>query len=120
MKTIFIEVLVYGGVLIALLSSWLMLRMRDEYQMMHFMSPPASLSVILITIAIFLQKGRKPESFKALFAVAVLILMNAVITHATARAFRIREIGDWKPLEGQEVPLKDNDEPLVRDEAGGN
>ncbi len=49
MKTLIIEVLVYSGVLVALLSSWLMLRMKDEYQMMHFMAPPASLSVVLIT-----------------------------------------------------------------------
>lgn len=118
MKTIVIEVLVYGAALIALLSSWLMLRMKDEYQMMHFMAPPASLSVILLTVAIFLQQGRKPESFKALFIVGVLVLMNAIITHATARAFRIREIEDWKPLEGEVVPLKDSDESIVAGESG--
>jgi len=120
MKTIAIEALVYGAVLIALLSSWLMLRMKDEYQMMHFMSPPASFSVVLITIAIFLQQGRKPESFKALFVVGVLILMNSIVTHATARAFRIREIKNWKPLEGEEVPLKHSDEPIIPGESGGD
>lgn len=120
MKTFAIEVLVYGAVLIALLSSWLMLRMKDEYQMMHFMSPPASVSVIFITVAIFLQQGRKPESFKALFIVGVLIVMNSIITHVTARAFRIREIESWKPLEGEEVPLKDSDEPLIPGESRGN
>jgi multisubunit Na+/H+ antiporter MnhG subunit len=118
MKTILIEVLVYGAVLIALLSSWLMLRMKDEYQMLHFMAPPASLSVIFITVAIFLQQGLKPESFKALFTVGVLIVMNSIVTHATARAFRIREIGSWEPLEGEEVPLKDGDEPTVPGEPG--
>ncbi len=119
MKTIVTEVLVYGAVLIALLSAWLMLRMKDEYQMMHFMSPPASLSVILITIAIFLQDGRKPESFEALFTAGVLVVMNSIVTHATARAFRIREIEDWKPFEGQEVPLKESDEAIIPGEPGG-
>lgn len=111
--TLAIEVLIYAAVAIALLSAWLMLRMKDEYQMMHFMSPPASLSVILITIAIFLQQGRKPESFKALFIVLVLLMMNTAVTHATARAFRIRKTReDWRPGEGQEVPVLLSDEKL--------
>lgn len=119
MKTLVLEVLVYGAVLITLLSSWLMLRMRDEYQMMHFLAPPASVAAILITIAIFLQQGRKPESFKALFVVLVLIAMNAIITHVTARAFRLRDTHDWKPLEGEEVSLKGTDEPVVPGEVRG-
>ena len=111
--TVVIEVLVYVAVAVALLSAWLMLRMRDEYQMMHFMSPPASVSVILITIAIFLQQRFKPESFKALFVVVVLLMMNTVVTHATARAFRIRESrDDWQPSDGEEVPVLPADERM--------
>jgi multisubunit Na+/H+ antiporter MnhG subunit len=110
--TLAIEILVYAAIAITLLSAWLMLRMRDAYQMMHFMAPPASVAAILITIAIFLQQGRKPESFKALFVTAVLILMNAVVTHATARAFRIRAERDWMAMKGQEVPLMPTDETL--------
>jgi monovalent cation/proton antiporter MnhG/PhaG subunit len=112
--TLTIEVLVYAAVAIALLSSWFMLRMKDEYQMMHFMSPPASVSIILITLAIFLQQGRKPESFKALFITVVLLMMNSVVTHATARAFRIRERRDhWTPQDGERVPTKPSDEIIA-------
>lgn len=107
-----VEVLVYAAVTIALLSAWLMLRMRDEYQMMHFMGPPASVSIVLLTIAIFLHQGAKPESFKALFICGVLIAMNTVVTHATARAFRLRAVRNWRPREGEEVPLMPTDEML--------
>jgi multisubunit Na+/H+ antiporter MnhG subunit len=111
--SIAIDLLQYAAVAIALLCAWLMLRMQDEYQMMHFLAPPASVSVTLITIAIFLQQGHKPESFKALFIVMVLVAMNTVVTHATARAFRIRQVRDeWQPLEGQEVPLQPGDETI--------
>ena len=75
--------------LIILASVLGMLRMRDAYQRMHYIAPPASFGAILITIAIFLQRGLKPESFKALFTTVVLIGMNTVVTHAAARAFRI-------------------------------
>ncbi len=112
MKFACIDVLVLGAALLALLSTWLMLRMKDAYQMMHFMSPPASVSAGLIVIAIFLQQGFKPESFKALFIAAVLTLMNAVVTHATARAFRIRETHNWRALPGNEVPERSTDEKI--------
>jgi multisubunit Na+/H+ antiporter MnhG subunit len=111
-KTASINVLVLGAAVLSLLSAWLMLRMKDEYQMMHFMAPPASVSAGLIVIAIFLQQGFKQESFKALFIGAVLTLMNAVVTHATARAFRIREAHGWRASPGQEVPERSTDERI--------
>jgi multicomponent Na+:H+ antiporter subunit G len=94
-----------------------MLRMKDPYQRMHYISPPASLSAILITIAIFLQRGLKPELFKAAFTTLVLIGMNTIVTHAAARAFRIADTKNWRPKPGEEVPIHRSDEPVERKEA---
>lgn len=106
-----VAVLVDVAVAIAILSSWLMLRMRDEVQMLHFIAPPASVSAVLITAAVFVQQGWKSESFKALLIAVILALMNSVVTHATARAFRIRKVRDsWDPVRGEEVPLLPKDE----------
>lgn len=110
MKAIAIDVLLAAGVLVTLLSVLGMLRMRDPYQRMHFIAPPASVSAALFTLAIFLQDGLKPESFKALVTTLVLIGMNTVVTHAAARAFRIAETKDWKPGPGEEVPIHPSDE----------
>ena len=108
-----IEVLVYTAVAIGVLSSWLMLRMKDEYQMLHFLALPASLTATLITLAIFLQRGLKPESFKALLIAAILLMMNAAVSHASARAFRIRDTrNQWRPEEGEEVPLLPRDQKI--------
>ncbi len=76
MKTIAIAVLLATAVLVTLLSVVGMVVMRDPYQRLHYIAPPASLSAAFITLAIFLQRGFKPESFKALFATFVLIGMN--------------------------------------------
>lgn len=115
MKLIAIDSLVAASVLIVVVSILGMLRMRDPYQRMHYISPPASLSPALLTIAIFLQDGLKPESFKVLFTTLVLIAMNTLVTHAAARAFRIAEVNDWDPEKGDEVPIKGTDE-LVKQE----
>ncbi len=106
MKTIAIETLLAFAVAITLASVLGMMRMRDPYQRMHYISPPASVSAILITIAIFLQQGLKPESFKAVFITLVLIGMNTVVTHAATRAFRIAETKNWRPKPGAEAPIK--------------
>ena len=115
MKAIAIDVLLAAAVLIALAAVLGMMRVRDPYQKMHYISAPASLSAIFITIAIFLQRGLKPESFKAVFVTAVLIGMNTVVTHAAARALRIAEIKDWRPEHGEAVPVKRSDELVTRE-----
>jgi monovalent cation/proton antiporter MnhG/PhaG subunit len=112
MRTVAIEGLLALSVLIAWVSVLGMLRMRDPYQRMHYISPPASLSAIFIVVAIFLQRGLKPESFKALFTAVVLIAMNTFVTHAASRAFRISEVKNWNPRKGEEVPLKSGDEVI--------
>ena len=112
MKVIAIDALVATAVLVAVLSVLGMLRMRDPYQSMHYISPPAALSSLFITIAIFLQDGLKPESFKALITTVVLIGMNTVVTHAAARAFRMAETKQWHPDPGEEVPIRPSDEPV--------
>jgi multicomponent Na+:H+ antiporter subunit G len=113
MKIIVIDALLSIAVLITLASVLGMLRLRDVYQRMHYIAPPASLSAMLITLAIFLQRGFKPESFKALFTTVVLIGMNSVVTHATARAFRIADTKGWRPKKGEEVPIQPSDKRLT-------
>lgn len=110
MKSILIGIFLAGAVLITIVSVLGMMRVRDPYQRMHYISPPASLSSLLIAIAIFVQQGLKPESFKAFFVAFVLVGMNTIVTHAAARAFRIAEVPDWDPAEREEVPILSTDE----------
>lgn len=111
MKMIAIDALVLFSVLIILTCIAGMVRMRDSYQRLHYIAPPAFLSAIFITIAIFLQRGLKSESFKAALTTLILIAMNSLVTHAAARAFRISELDHWKPEEGDEVPIERGDKP---------
>ena len=116
MKTLFIEAVLAIAVLVTLLSVLGMMRMRDPYQRMHYISPPASLAALCIAAAIFLQQGLKPESFKALFTALVLIVMNTAVTHAAARAFRVAETKDWHPQPGEEVPVLASDEVVEKEQ----
>jgi multisubunit Na+/H+ antiporter MnhG subunit len=65
--------------------------MRDAYQRLHYLAPPSSLAPLLLTIALFLGEPDKLVGFKMLMLLAVVNAINGVVTHATARAARIRD-----------------------------
>jgi multisubunit Na+/H+ antiporter MnhG subunit len=82
-------------------SCWLgvlgMWRMRTPIQSLHYLSLPAWASAIFLTAAVFLQTGNSQIGWKTLLLSIVLLAINSVVTHATARAFRSREVGQWQP-----------------------
>jgi monovalent cation/proton antiporter MnhG/PhaG subunit len=94
---IVVDILLGLGVGVALLSSIGIVAMRDPYQRLHFISPPASLSALCVAIAIFLGEKQKQAGGKAALVAFLLYFMNAVVTHATARAHFVREEGKWPP-----------------------
>lgn len=102
-KMIFEAILLVGVVL----SCWIgvigMLRMREPMQAMHYLSLPACLGSVLLTIAVFLQTGNSNTAWKTLLICVLLLAVNSVVTHAIARAFRTRQLGHWEPRPGDPV-----------------
>ena len=98
-----IDALLAIAVVVAVLSAVGLAVMRDPYQKLHFIAPPASLSVLCIVVALFIGEKEKLAAGKAVLISFLLYFMNAVITHATARAHYVREKGTWPPKENLEV-----------------
>lgn len=92
-----------------------MLRMREPMQQLHYLSLPAVASMVLV-IAVFAQTGPSQASWKSMFIAVVLLTVNSVVTHATARAFRARQLGHWEPLDGDPIEFTRDD---ARREEGG-
>lgn len=88
---------------IVVLAAWLgvlgMLRMKEPTQALHYLSLPA-VGAIALVIAVFAETGAGQASFKTIAIAIILLAVNSVVTHATARAFRTREIGHWQPRDG--------------------
>jgi monovalent cation/proton antiporter MnhG/PhaG subunit len=80
-----------------------MWRMREPMQALHYLSLPASIGGILLAVAVFLEEGSSQISWKTLLIAGILFAINAVGTHATARAFRARELGHWEPFNGDPI-----------------
>jgi|ERR1041385_1335638 monovalent cation/proton antiporter MnhG/PhaG subunit len=92
---VLIYMLVVLGVATALFSTIGILVMKDINERLHYLSPPATLSIGLITVAIALQEGDSQATVKAVLCAFTFFVTNPVLTHATARAARIREFGHW-------------------------
>jgi multisubunit Na+/H+ antiporter MnhG subunit len=105
-------------VTVHLLAEWIMLglvalfcwlgvlgmwRMREPMQALHYLSMPACGGAVFLTAAVFLKTGNTQAGWKTLLIWLVLLAANSVVTHATARAFRTRELGHWQPLPGDPI-----------------
>ncbi len=86
-------------------------RMREPMQALNYLSLPACGATVLLTVAVFLKTGNTQAAWKTLLICVVLLAINSVVTHATARAFRSRELGHWQPRPGDPVEF-------VRDRSG--
>ena len=91
------------------LSCWLgvlgMWRMREPMQALHYLSMPATVGGFTLAIAVFVTDGANQAFWKTLLIAFILLATNSVVTHATARSFRARELGHWEPLDGDPFEL---------------
>ena len=60
---------------------------------------------ILLTVAVFVSQGIVQGFWKVVLIAVILFATNSVVTHATARAFRSRELGHWEPLDGDPMEM---------------
>lgn len=71
--------------------------MKTPMQALNYMSLPAAVGSVTLTVAVVCQTGGSQATAKCILIAAILIAINSVVTHATARAFRVRQIGHWEP-----------------------
>ena len=100
------EAVLLAGVVIF---SWLgvigMWRMKEPMQALHYLSLPATGGSVSLTVAVLVSQGPGQAFYKMLLITAVLFATNSVVAHATARAFRARELGHWEPRDGDPMEI---------------
>ncbi|HWC44256.1 MAG TPA: monovalent cation/H(+) antiporter subunit G [Actinomycetota bacterium] len=87
------------GIAVTWLSCLGVLLMRDPYDRLHYTAPAAALAPVLIAAAVVVEEGLSAAGIKAVLIALVLVGTNPVLGHATARAARIREHGQWTVTE---------------------
>ncbi len=94
---------------LAILCSFGMAIMRDAFQRLHFSAVIVSLSSLLIVIAVFLEENQAQARLKVVLIALLLFCLNAVLTHATAKATRVRKAGHWEVRPDEHIPLHGKD-----------
>jgi multicomponent Na+:H+ antiporter subunit G len=89
-------VLAAVAVLVTLASAVGVWAMRDPFQRLHFLAPPATIGAALLALAIALDGGAL-AAVKPALVLALLTALNGVVSHATARAAFVRRRGAWPP-----------------------
>jgi monovalent cation/proton antiporter MnhG/PhaG subunit len=93
------SVVLFAGVAILLLCALGLLVMRSPYDRLHYASASAW-GVTLLAVAIFVQESWSLIADKALLAAFVLVICGPALAHATARAARMRQRGEWNAPAG--------------------
>lgn len=92
-----------------------LLIVKDVFNRMHYLAPITSLAILALLVAVVVQEGWGQATLKAILIVFILFLVNAVLTHATARAARIRQFGHWLPQPKENIA----ETPGRNDTSGG-
>lgn len=92
------------AVLIVLASSIGVMVMPGAYQKLHFVTPAALVAPFLVTLAIGVRMGLTENTGETCLALVFMVIAGPFLSHATIRAIRVREKGDWRPWKSGKAP----------------
>jgi len=95
-REILADVLLGLAVAVVLGSVAGVLVMRDAYQKLHYVTPVTLVAPVLVGLAVLAQSGWTENAAETWLAVAFMAAAGPFLSHATIRAARIREKGDWR------------------------
>jgi multicomponent Na+:H+ antiporter subunit G len=96
-REVFTDALLGLAVVIVLASSAGVLVMRGVYDKLHFVTPAALVAPVLVTLAVLVHAGFSATTTETVMALLFMVIVGPFLTHATIRAARVREKGDWRP-----------------------
>jgi monovalent cation/proton antiporter MnhG/PhaG subunit len=70
--------------------------MPDAYARLHYVTPAAIVAPVFVTLAIFVREGLDENTGETIVALFFMIVAAPFLSHATIRAMRVRDRGDWR------------------------
>jgi multisubunit Na+/H+ antiporter MnhG subunit len=108
LQTVVTDALLALAVLLVAVSSLGVLLMRRDLEKVHYVTPASLVAPVVVALAVTVQQGWSQVTTQTWLAVLVMAATGPVLAHATARAIRTREHGDWKqpgdPLDPSSSP----------------
>lgn len=105
-RAIAATVLLVVGVGVELACCVGVLAMRDVYDKLHYTAPATTLGAFAIAGAVLLRESIVQFGIKTILVTLALLITNPVLTHAIARAARIRRFGAWTVQEEEDEAVE--------------
>jgi multisubunit Na+/H+ antiporter MnhG subunit len=83
--------------------------MPGPYAKLHYVTPAAVVAPVLVALAVFVTEGLDENTGETVLALVFLIAAAPFLSHATIRAIRVREKGDWREHVEPGEPVKTED-----------
>jgi multicomponent Na+:H+ antiporter subunit G len=97
------DILLGLAALVVLTASVGVVVMPDAYAKLHFVTPATLVAPALVALAVLVQSGLDEDTGETVLALVFLMIGGPFLSHATIRAIRVRETGDWRqPARGVE------------------
>lgn len=109
-RGITVDVLLALAVAIVLASSVGLLVMRDVYQKIHYLTPAGLVAPVVVGVAVLIQSGLTLDTAETGLALLFVLISSPFLTHATIRAIRIRDKGDWRPQRSGRAPAEEKEQ----------
>ena len=71
---------------------------QNAYARLHYVTPAAVVAPVLVALAVFVTEGLDQNTGETVLALVFLVAAAPFLSHATIRAARIREQGNWRDV----------------------
>lgn len=95
------DALLAVAVLIVAASALGVLFMPGAFAKLHFVTPAVVVAPVFVVAALLVREGLDENSGETVLALFFLVAASPFLSHATIRAIRIRERGDWQLKRGE-------------------
>jgi monovalent cation/proton antiporter MnhG/PhaG subunit len=95
-RQVAVDVLLALTVLLQLVSAVGLLAMPNLFDRIHYLGPASAVAPWLLAAAVVVTERLNHQGIVTLLLALFLAVFQPMVTHATARAARIREHGDWR------------------------
>jgi len=95
-REVITDVLLALAVLIVAASAVGVMIMPNPYARLHYVTPAAVVAPVLVALAVFVAEGLDENTGETVLALVFMIAAAPFLSHATIRAIRVRETGDWR------------------------
>ena len=102
-KEVLVGVLLGAVVLINALCVIGLLLMPNLMDRLHYLAPATSVAAPLMAGAVVVREALDHQGIVAILVAVLLLVLGPVVTHATARAARVRSLGDWHQRPDEKV-----------------